>query len=59
MVLLIFVSVSAPAWHSVYFLKATAAEEIRYGIWGYCIQGGSCSGSTLGYNPSVEPVGGE
>ncbi|KAG7562336.1 hypothetical protein FFLO_02228 [Filobasidium floriforme] len=58
MVLLIFVSVSTPVWRNIYFLKATVTEEIRYGIWGYCVQGGECSSAMLGYAPSIEQVGG-
>lgn len=58
MVLLIFVSVSTPVWRNIYFLKATVTEEIRYGIWGYCVQGGDCSNAMLGYAPSIEQVGG-
>jgi hypothetical protein len=59
MVLLIFVSVSSPVWHNIYFLKATVNEEIRYGIWGYCIQGGECSRAMFGYMPSVNQIGGK
>ena len=58
MVLLIFVSVSSPVWENIYFLKATVTDEIRYGIWGYCITGGECSKATLGYQAGLGPVGG-
>ena len=59
MVLLIFVSVSSPVWENIYFLTATVTDEIRYGIWGYCITGGECSKATLGYQAGVEVVGGK
>lgn len=62
MVLLLFVSVSAPTWREVYFLKAFAnASEIRYGIWGYCANvggaGWQCSKASLGYPLDLTPVG--
>ncbi|GHJ88129.1 hypothetical protein NliqN6_4531 [Naganishia liquefaciens] len=62
MVLLLFVSVSAPTWHQVYFLKAFAnASEIRYGIWGYCTNiagaGWDCSSARLGYDLDLTPLG--
>ncbi|KAH9956920.1 hypothetical protein BC827DRAFT_734582 [Russula dissimulans] len=35
-VLLVFVSVSEPTWHGVYFLRAsTGASNIRFGVFGY------------------------
>lgn len=62
MVLLLFVSVSAPVWHHVYFLKAFANNsEIRYGIWGYCTKaatsGWQCGDASLGYGLNLNPIG--
>ncbi|KAJ9096738.1 hypothetical protein QFC21_005008 [Naganishia friedmannii] len=62
MVLLLFVSVSTPVWHQIYFLKAFANNsEIRWGIWGECSKaatsGWTCSKSTLGYALNLQPVG--
>jgi len=35
-VLLVFVSVSEPTWHHIYFLRAsTGASNIRFGVFGY------------------------
>jgi len=55
-VLLVFVSVSAPVATWLYFLKAEAGGiEIRFGNWGYCIRTGdggdwNCSDKSLGYD---------
>jgi len=62
MVLLLFVSVSAPTWHDIYFLGAWSSSkstEIRYGIFGYCVVGGSggCSKHSLGYDITLSPIG--
>lgn len=49
-VLLIIVSISAPIWKEVFFLKATVGgTEIRLGCWGYCGSTG-CTKTTLGYS---------
>lgn len=57
MVLMLFVSVSAPTWRDVYFLQASAGgNSIRYGIFGYCTQN-MCSKHSLGYDLSLAPIG--
>lgn len=51
MVLLLFASVSPPAWNAVNFLKAgTQAGETVYGVFGQCVKGGSCSKRNVCYN---------
>jgi len=62
MVLLLFVSVSAPSWGSIYFLKVHAATtstpEQRFGIFGYCVTGGAgCSAATFGYPLTLSGLG--
>lgn len=54
-VLLIFVSVSAPVAHWLYFLEANnAGTQIRLGNWGACVReagaaGWTCTNRSLGY----------
>ncbi|WWC91900.1 uncharacterized protein L201_006849 [Kwoniella dendrophila CBS 6074] len=51
MALLIFASVTPPAWDKVNFLHATtSAGRVVYGVFGYCIEGGACSHRSEGYN---------
>lgn len=51
MVLLLFASVSPPAWNAVNFLKAgTGSGETVYGVFGQCVKGGSCSHRNVCYN---------
>jgi hypothetical protein len=62
MVLLLFVSVSAPSWGSIYFLKVHAADAVtpeqRFGIFGYCLTGGGgCSSATFGYPLTLQGLG--
>jgi hypothetical protein len=61
MVLLLFVSVSAPTWSDVYFLRvnapATPSTQLRYGIFGYCVTGKGCSAATFGYPLSLAGLG--
>lgn len=57
MVLLLFVSVSAPTWNKIYFLEAkNGVNYIRYGIFGYCTNNG-CSAHSLGYDLTLDPIG--
>ncbi|WVR09590.1 hypothetical protein IAU60_006661 [Kwoniella sp. DSM 27419] len=48
--LLVFASVSPPAWDKVDFLHVnTTAGRIVYGVFGYCVEGGQCSRRSIGY----------
>ncbi|KAK8853388.1 hypothetical protein IAR55_004092 [Kwoniella newhampshirensis] len=50
-VLLVFASVSPPAWQTVNFLKASSGgSETVYGVFGQCVRGGACSHRSVGYN---------
>lgn len=61
MVLLLFVSVSAPTWNSIYFLRVNAisapATQLRFGIFGTCVTGKGCSSATLGYPLTLSGLG--
>ncbi|WWC72201.1 uncharacterized protein I206_106161 [Kwoniella pini CBS 10737] len=49
--LLVFASVSPPAWDKVNFLHASSGtQEVVYGVFGYCIKGGECSSRSVGYD---------
>ncbi len=57
MVLLLFVSVSAPTWNRIFFLEVrNAANYVRYGIFGYCTNNG-CSSHTFGYPLTLNALG--
>ncbi|WRT70041.1 uncharacterized protein IL334_007035 [Kwoniella shivajii] len=57
MSLLIFASVSPPAWDKVDFLHASSSTgQIVYGVFGYCTKGGSCSHRSLGYDLTIPGV---
>jgi len=50
-VLLLFASVSPPAWESVYFLKGSAGTSTTvFGVFGSCVKGGTCTSKNVGYN---------
>ena len=54
MALLIFASVSPPAWTRVDFLHATVGgQETVYGVLGKCIKGGMCTSKNIGYDLSL------
>merc|ERR1711939_1263880 len=48
-VLLVIVSVGTPVWDSIAFLTADIPEELRLGMWGYCL-GSDCTAAKLGYS---------
>lgn len=51
MILLLFASVSPPAWESVYFLKASVGGSTTvFGVLGQCVKGGSCTSKHVGYD---------
>jgi hypothetical protein len=57
-ILLLLVSVSAPIWHKLAFLKVTiggshGTSTLSFGNWGYCLLqtgGDVCSGRSIGYD---------
>jgi len=50
-VLLLFASISPPAWESVYFLKASSGGMTTvFGAFGECVKGGACTPKNVGYN---------
>lgn len=55
-VLLLVVSLSAPVWNTLAFLKVNipgGSQTISYGNWGYCVLqhgGDQCSGRSIGYD---------
>ncbi|WWD03949.1 hypothetical protein V865_002007 [Kwoniella europaea PYCC6329] len=50
LVLLLFASISPPAWDEVDFLHAqTPSGKVVYGVFGYCIKNGACSHRSVGY----------
>ncbi|ODO07685.1 hypothetical protein I350_03256 [Cryptococcus amylolentus CBS 6273] len=54
MVLLIFVSVSPPAWEKINFLKAsTGSQTTVFGVLGECLKGGECTSRNVGYDLKV------
>lgn len=56
-VLLIFASVSPPAWNTVNFLDATAnGSRTLFGVFGRCVVGGACTNRSVGYNLIVGNV---
>lgn len=66
MALLVFVSVSPPAWDQVNFLDARAGgQHTVFGVLGECIVGGACSTRNVGYdlmlngatNANINPTG--
>ncbi|WVF67285.1 hypothetical protein IAT40_002035 [Kwoniella sp. CBS 6097] len=57
MALLIFASISPPAWDRVDFLHATTpAGQVVYGVFGYCIKGAECSRRSVGYDLTIPGV---
>jgi hypothetical protein len=55
MVLLLFASISPPAWNVVNFLDASVGgTRTVFGVFGRCVIGGSCSGRSVGYDLVVE-----
>jgi hypothetical protein len=51
MVLLIFASVSPPAWNTVNFLDATqGGSRTLFGVFGRCVVGGACTNRSIGYD---------
>ncbi|WVQ94884.1 hypothetical protein IAU59_001969 [Kwoniella sp. CBS 9459] len=57
MALLIFASISPPAWDKVDFLHVNSPSgEVVYGVFGYCIKGGACSRRALGYDLTLPGV---
>ncbi|ODN87674.1 hypothetical protein L198_06897 [Cryptococcus wingfieldii CBS 7118] len=55
MVLLIFVSVSPPAWERIHFLQASAGGQTTvFGVLGECLSGGGqCTDRNVGYDLQV------
>ncbi|OWZ52006.1 hypothetical protein J007_02060 [Cryptococcus neoformans] len=50
-VLLLFASISPPAWDQVGFLTTTAGTtKTVFGVFGECVKGGSCSRRSVGYD---------
>ncbi|EIW72179.1 hypothetical protein M231_01850 [Tremella mesenterica] len=53
-VLLLFASVSPPAWTAVKFLSANAGSQTTvFGVLGQCVVGGACTAKHVGYNIAV------
>ncbi|KAK4683678.1 hypothetical protein P7C73_g6553, partial [Tremellales sp. Uapishka_1] len=51
MTLLLFASVSPPAWDAVNFVSANSPSGTTvYGMLGYCIKGGGCTSRNVGYD---------
>ncbi|RSH91451.1 hypothetical protein EHS25_009750 [Saitozyma podzolica] len=54
MSLLVFASVSPPAWSKVNFLDAYVnGAHTYFGVFGECLSGGSCTTKSVGYNLSI------
>ncbi|KZT01526.1 uncharacterized protein LAESUDRAFT_625901, partial [Laetiporus sulphureus 93-53] len=53
-ILLVLVSVSAPLVHSFYYLRTSADDGVRFGVWGYCGNSGNCTAPQLGYTYGSE-----
>ncbi|ORY31617.1 hypothetical protein BCR39DRAFT_525927 [Naematelia encephala] len=50
-ILLLFASISPPAWDRVDFLHASVgSSETVFGVFGECVKGGSCSTKSVGYD---------
>ncbi|OCF34234.1 hypothetical protein I316_04186 [Kwoniella heveanensis BCC8398] len=55
MALLIFASVTPPAWNRVDFLHATTPSgQTVFGVFGYCLKGGACSHRSVGYDLTLD-----
>ena len=53
-VLLLFASVSPPAWETINFLKAgSGTSQTVFGVFGECVKGGSCTAKSVGYDLMV------
>ncbi|EIN09867.1 pali-domain-containing protein [Punctularia strigosozonata HHB-11173 SS5] len=48
-VLLLLVTISTPVVHAFYFVHADTGGGVRFGIWGWCIDHGTCLSDRLGY----------